>query len=70
MTATTKTVHPSVQKDPIPLEAKNLDVYHTLAVASEHMGDYAAAIDILQSFATLLSYGIDTSLKDVEQLFE
>ena len=27
---------------------KNLDVYHTLAVASEQMGDYAAAVDILK----------------------
>ena len=31
-----------------PLSEKNLDAYHTLAVASEQMGDYAAAIDVLK----------------------
>ena len=31
-----------------PLSEKNLDVYHTLTVASEQMGDYAAAVDVLK----------------------
>jgi len=31
-----------------PLTAKNLDVYHTLAVASEQMGDDDAAVEILK----------------------
>jgi tetratricopeptide (TPR) repeat protein len=31
-----------------PLSSKNMDVYHTLAVASEHMGDLQGAADILK----------------------
>jgi len=31
-----------------PLSAKNMDIYHTLAVASEQMGDYRGAADILK----------------------
>jgi tRNA A-37 threonylcarbamoyl transferase component Bud32 len=31
-----------------PLSSKNMDVYHTLAVASEHMGDLHGAADILK----------------------
>lgn len=31
-----------------PISSANLDAYHTLAVASEQMGDYASAVDILK----------------------
>jgi tetratricopeptide (TPR) repeat protein len=31
-----------------PLSAKNMDIYHTLAVASEHMGDLRGAADIFK----------------------
>jgi tetratricopeptide (TPR) repeat protein len=31
-----------------PLSARNMDIYHTLAVASEQMGDYRGAADILK----------------------
>lgn len=52
-----------------PLSAKNMDIYHTLAVASEQMGDYGGASDILkQIVAENYSYRDAVGrLQDVER---
>ena len=50
-----------------PLTTKNLDVYHTLAVASEEMGDVAQAMDILKKIIAE-NYGYRDAVGRLQEL--